>query len=181
MKKVMQLALAGSVCFMMSNQAFASSDDFIVLTETLPVASISCTRNLDFGSLAVLAGNDETTVLIPPDPVPVVDITGSGVFQVGGVSASSARCEYETPNAGLEFVLSGSSGTYVAGTTAVILEDFELTGPSGILNVDVGTDRRVAGSTSPSTLYIGGLLTIPANHTDFGIYTGEVTVTLVDP
>ena len=169
------LALAG--------QALAQETDsatFTASATTQEAISVVCSRNLSFGTLAVQkTGGSQTTVDVPATSGGTATSTGASVYVVEAGQSALCTVSGEDNTGTADGTASlASGGAVFTGTTlaAVPLDD---TGAgTGTLSADIELSQ--AAAVGNGDLYIGGTLTIPANHAVYTTYEATVTLTVTD-
>lgn len=172
---------AGSLVF--AGQALAQETDsatFTASATTQEAISVACSRNLNFGTLAVqTTGGSQTTVNVPATSGGTATSSGSSVYVVS--AGQSALCTVSGENNagtadGTASLASGAAtftGTTLSG---VPLEDTGI--GTGTLSADIELSQATA--VGNGDLFIGGTLTIPANHAEYATYEATVTLTVTD-
>ncbi|MFW6028420.1 MAG: DUF4402 domain-containing protein [bacterium] len=171
-KHLLQLAAAGFG--LLPGIALAGSASFTVSATTQPAVSVTCTDDLQFGMISVEPDNTEGSITV--DATSSATATGSDADVYPATSDSGpAECTITgTSDSDATAQLSATSTTETGAT----LSDVKLMNGDSTLSALVELGK--SGGIGDETLYIGGTLTIPAGHVDWGTYTETITVTVTE-
>lgn len=176
-RKIKRLLLASafaSAAF--GGGALADTATFSSTATTQAALSVTCGTNMRFGTIAVEPSNAAATITVSAasgatatssstaDAYPAASDSGPGECTVTNETGSDATAS-----------LSAATGTF-SGTTlsGMSLSD----GATNTLSADITLNKATA--IANETLFVGGVLSIPAGHTAFATYTGTVTITVTD-
>ncbi|MGL5839369.1 MAG: DUF4402 domain-containing protein [Sphingorhabdus sp.] len=162
MKKMMKFALAGAAAAtaMVSNSAFAATEQAEAKVQILAAVQLSAVTDLDFGIVAASAAGGTVTLGASGTATPV----GSGVVTISGGSAASFQVTQATD--GEVIALSVGNPTALTGPGANI--------PLSALTLSNNT--ITFDSANLQTVYVGGTISIGTNQVP-GNYTGTFDVT----
>lgn len=158
----MKLALAGAVIAtgMMSNAAYAATQQADATVQVLAAVQLSAVSDLDFGVVAASAAGGTVSLGASASAVPV----GSGVIAISGGSAASFQVTQAT---------NGEVIDLTVGNPA------PLTGPGAniaLSGLTLSNNSITFSSTSLQTIYVGGTISLNPNQVA-GTYTGSFDVT----
>lgn len=158
----MKLALAGAVIAtgMMSNAAYAATQQADATVQVLAAVQLSAVSDLDFGVVAASAAGGTVSLGASASAVPV----GSGVIAISGGSAASFQVTQAT---------NGEAIALTVGNPA------PLTGPGAniaLSGLTLSNNSITFSSTSLQTIYVGGTISLNPNQVA-GTYTGSFDVT----
>lgn len=161
------LATTAAAFVASAGSAFADTSTFTVSATTQAGISVSCGQNLSFGTLGVESPSTESVITVAASlgASAVVD-SGTGVTPLSGSQPAVCTVSNETDGDADAALSATSIGLSAAGQTDLTASSLNLSKTTLIGNGD---------------LYVGGSLTIPADHTGFASYTsGTVTVTVTE-
>jgi hypothetical protein len=164
---------AGSLAAM-SVSAMADTADFTVTATTQAALSVTCADNLRFGTIGVEPTNAEATITVAASSGATASSSNLAAVYPEGTSGPAACTVTSEEGGDATASLAGTDGTF-AGTT---LSGLTLASGANTLTADVELSKATA--IGNETFYIGGVLTIPASHTNYGTYTETVTLTVTD-
>ncbi len=158
----MKLALAGAVIAtgMMSNAAYAATQQADATVQVLAAVQLSAVSDLDFGVVAASAAGGTVSLGASASAVPV----GSGVIAISGGSAASFQVTQAT---------NGEVIDLTVGNPA------PLTGPGAniaLSGLTLSNNSITFNSASLQTIYVGGTISLNPNQVA-GTYTGSFDVT----
>ncbi|MCC6480434.1 DUF4402 domain-containing protein [Sphingorhabdus sp.] len=158
----MKLALAGAVIAtgMMSNAAYAATQQADATVQVLAAVQLSAVSDLDFGVVAASAAGGTVSLGASASAVPV----GTGVIAISGGSAASFQVTQAT---------NGEAIALTVGNPA------PLTGPGAniaLSGLTLSNNSITFSSTSLQTIYVGGTISLNPNQVA-GTYTGSFDVT----
>lgn len=158
----MKLALAGAVIAtgMMSNAAYAATQQADATVQVLAAVQLSAVSDLDFGVVAASAAGGTVSLGASASAVPV----GTGVIAISGGSAASFQVTQAT---------NGEVIDLTVGNPA------PLTGPGAniaLSGLTLSNNSITFSSTSLQTIYVGGTISLNPNQVA-GTYTGSFDVT----
>lgn len=159
----MKLALAGAIVAtgMVSNAAYAATEQADATVQVLAAVQLSAVTDLDFGVVAASAAGGTVTIAPVAAPTPSV----SGVVAISGSASASFQVTQATN--GEVIALSVGNPTPLTGSGG---PDIALSGLS------LSTGSIAYSSTTPETVYVGGTITLNPNQ-GAGTYTGTFDVT----
>lgn len=153
-----------------------ATDDFTASVTTYAAVGIDCGTNLTFGRAYVAASNSEAIITLTSSGTvssndPSVAVTGGAAGQctISGLQGADTA----------SLTIAGGGGTPAnGGLTGVTLSDGSAPNLTAALQVGTaGTLISGGRSGQTGTVPIHGTVTIPASHTDFGLYTATITAT----
>lgn len=158
----MKLALAGAVIAtgMMSNAAYAATQQADATVQVLAAVQLSAVSDLDFGVVAASAAGGTVSLGASASAVPV----GTGVIAISGGSAASFQVTQAT---------NGEVIDLTVGNPA------PLTGPGAniaLSGLTLSNNSITFNSASLQTIYVGGTISLNPNQVA-GTYTGSFDVT----
>jgi Mat/Ecp fimbriae major subunit len=157
----MKLALAGAVIAtgMVSNAAYAATEQANATVDVLAAVQINVIDTLDFGVVAASAAGGTVTIGTGSNTP-----TASGVTAISGGSRGSFQVTQATN--GETIALSASNPTpLTSGANSIVLSGLALS-----------TNSIVFNSASLQTVYVGGTISLGASQ-PAGNYTGTFDVT----
>ena len=172
--KLFLIGTGAAACTLLPGLAMAGSTSFSVSATTQPAVSVRCSEDLQFGTVAVVPDNSEGTVTIDAtssataigsdsDVYPTTSDSGPAACTITGSSDSNATAQ-----------LSATS----TSTSGADLSDIRLYDGDSSLSADIVLGK--SSGIGDETVYIGGTLTIPANHVDWGTYSETITLTITE-
>ena len=146
----MKLALAGAVIAtgMMSNAAYAATQQADATVQVLAAVQLSAVSDLDFGVVAASAAGGTVSLGASASAVPV----GTGVIAISGGSAASFQVTQAT---------NGEAIALTVGNPA------PLTGPGAniaLSGLTLSNNSITFSSTSLQTIYVGGTISLNPNQ-----------------
>jgi Mat/Ecp fimbriae major subunit len=162
MKKMMKLALAGAAIAtgMVSNAAYAATEQADATVQVLAAVQLSAVSDLDFGVVAASAAGGTVTVGASAAATP----SASGVIAISGGSAASFQVTQATNGEIIDLTVDNPA---------------PLTGPGADITLSGLTLSNASitfNSASLQTVYVGGTITLNPNQVA-GTYTGTFDVT----
>jgi len=185
LKSTLAIGLSASVLLFGGNAA-AETGTFTASVTIRSGLSIICSQNLSFGLISLSAANVADTITVASANNSVARGTGAvGVIVAGGTNGlckiSNGNNKTSTASLAVADALA-SPGTFgVATLTQVGL--FAAAGGSPLLaNVILSKAAAIsAADTGGDTIYIGGVLTIPATFAQArGAYSRTIVLTITD-
>lgn len=176
MRKLL-LATTAAAFVASAGSAFAeeASATFDATATTQAAISVSCGTNLRFGTLSVHGSNAEATVTVGASDGGTASSSNTSAVYAAAADSGNGACTISNETGGdATASLAGSAGTF-SGTT---LSGTTLSDGTNTLSADIELSK--AANISSETIYVGGTLTIPANHTNFGAYSDTITLTVTD-
>lgn len=158
----MKLALAGAVIAtgMVSNAAYAATEQADATVQVLAAVQLSAVSDLDFGVVAASAAGGTVSLGASAAAVPV----GTGVIAISGGAAASFQVTQATNGEVID--LSVGNPTPLTGPGAnIALSGLTLSNSSITFN-----------SAALQTVYVGGTISLNPNQVA-GTYTGSFDVT----
>lgn len=155
--------------------ALEDTSTFTASATTQAAIAVDCTAQLNFGSIAVKPSNVQAIITLSAADGSISSNATSTVDVVAG--HQRAEC-----------TVTGENGTDAQAALALAdatwsspnLSNVVLTGPDAQTLTATLTLSKVS-AIGNEKLYVGGALTIPANHTGFGVYTSSpITLTVTD-
>jgi hypothetical protein len=162
----MKLALASAVIAtgMVSNAAYAATEQADATVQVLAAVQLTAVSDLDFGVVAASAAGGTVTIGASGTATPVA----TGVTAISGGAAASFKVAQASNGETIAF--SVSNPTALAGPgTSIPLSGLTLSQSTLVYNSSLGL------AAQPS-IYVGGTISIGANQTA-GTYTGTFDVT----
>lgn len=158
----MKLALAGAVIAtgMVSNAAYAATEQAQATVDVLTAVAITVDSGLNFGVVAASAAGGTVSVAASAVAVPI----GTGVVPISGGNAGAFRVTQGTNNSVLNLTASNPT-PLTSGGNQIVLSGLTLSANSITFN-----------SASITPVYVGGTISLGANQ-PAGTYTGTFDVT----
>lgn len=159
----MKLALAGAVIAtgMVSNAAYAATEQAQATVDVLTAVAVVVDAPLDFGVVAASAAGGTVTI----GASAAATATGSGVLAISGSSAGAFHVSQAT---------NGETIALSVGNPST------LTGPGGaamsLSLLTLSANSIIFSSTTPETVYVGGTLAVNPSQ-GAGTYNGTFDVT----
>lgn len=158
----MKLALAGAVIAtgMVSNAAYAATENAQAAVDVLAAVELTEYQRLDFGVVAASAAGGTVTVGASGAALPV----GTGVLAISGGAAARFR------------VTQATNGSVIALTVG---NPAPLTGPGAniaLSGLTLSANSITYNSATPQDIYVGGTISLNPNQVA-GVYTGSFDVT----
>lgn len=158
----MKLALAGAVIAagMVSNAAYAATEQADATVQVLAAVQLSAVSDLDFGVVAASAAGGTVSLGASAAAVPV----GTGVIAISGGAAASFQ------------VTQATNGEVIALSVG---NPAPLTGPGAniaLSGLALSNSSITFNSASLQTVYVGGTISLNPNQLA-GTYTGSFDVT----
>jgi hypothetical protein len=176
-KTTFRLLAAGAlVALAMPTVAAAQATDTLTARATIQSAfTVECTGDLDFGTLLIAPSNSSRSVTVAASDSATPTSNGPDVTVQEGTGGPVACAVTNPEGASGSVTLDGASGNFSGSELSDIVLSFEsntLTGSAEVSkNSSVGTE----------TIFVGGSLTIPSNHTAFGTYQSDaITITITN-
>lgn len=177
-RKIKLLAATAAVGAASITGALADTATFTASGTTQAALSVTCGTNLRFGTIAVEPTNAAAVISVAAssgatasssstaDAYPAAADSGPGACTVTNETGTNATAS-----------LSATTGTWTSPTLAgVTLSDGGATPKTLTADITLGKTSGIGNET----LYIGGDLDIPANHTAYATVTGTITITVTD-
>lgn len=153
-----------------------ATDDFTASVTTGAAVGIDCGTNLSFGRAYVSASNSEAIITLTSGGT--VSSNHASVAVAGGAAGQCTISGLQGADTA-SLTIAGGGGTPASGgLTGVTLSDGSA--PDLTATLQVGTaGTLISGGRSGQTgaVPIHGTVTIPASHTNFGLYTATITAT----
>lgn len=166
---------AGSAaCALVPGIAIAGSASFTVSATTQPAVAVSCSENLRFGTISVEPNNSEGTITVAASSSGSATGSNSDVYPSASESGPASCTVTNSSGSDAGAQLSAAS----TGVSGAALSDVRLTDGNNSLSADIALSK--ASGIGNETLYIGGTLTIPAGHVNWGTYSETITVTITE-
>lgn len=170
---------AGSLAF--AGQALAQETDnttFTASATTQEAIAVSCSQNLNFGTLAVDPnGATAATVTVAASSGATASSNNPEVYVVDGGQVAVCTVSGENGTDGTASLAATGAGAFSVDTLpAVPLEDQG----AGTGNLSADITLSSATGIGDGDLYIGGALTVPAGHAVYSTYQATVTLTVTD-
>ena len=158
----MKLALAGAIVAtgMVSNAAYAATEQTDATVQVLSAVQLSAVSTLNFGVVAASAAGGTVTLGASAAAIPVA----TGVIAISGGSAGSFQVTQAT---------NGELIDLTVGNAA------PLTGPGAniaLSGLTLSNNNITFSSSSLQTVYVGGTISLNPNQAS-GTYTGTFDVT----
>jgi hypothetical protein len=166
---------AGMVaCGLLPGPAVADSASFTVSVTTQPKVSVSCSEDLRFGTISVAPDNGEGTITVDAASNAVATGSSLDVYPAGSDSGAAACTISNATGSGATAQLS-AAGSGVSGAT---LSDIRLVNGDSSLSASIQLGK--SSGIGNETVYVGGTLTIPADHMNWGSYSQTITLTVTE-
>jgi hypothetical protein len=158
----MKLALAGAVIAtgMVSNAAYAATEQAQATVDVLAAVAITVDSGLDFGIVAASATGGTVTIGASSAATAV----GTGVIAISGSSAGSFHVSQATNGETIDLTVGNPSSLTGPGA------------PIALSGLGLSASSIVYSSTTPETVYVGGTISLNPNQTA-GAYTGTFDIT----
>ncbi|MBK7161938.1 MAG: DUF4402 domain-containing protein [Sphingomonadales bacterium] len=158
----MKLALAGAVIAtgMVSNAAYAATEQAQATVDVLAAVAITVDAPLDFGVVAASATGGTVTI----GASAAATAAGTGVIAISGSSAGRFHVSQATNGETIDLTVGNPSSLTGPGA------------PIALSGLGLSTSSIVYSSTTPETVYVGGTISLNPNQTA-GAYTGTFDVT----
>ena len=177
MKRFTLAVLGAGSLFAMSASAMADTDTFTATATTQAALTVTCTENLRFGNIGIEPSNSAATITVAASSGATASSDHASVYPASGSGPASCTVANED-GANATASLAGGGGTWTAPT----LSGITLTDGTNNLTATatLSETANIGDGSGGDTLYIGGTLSIPANHLVFTTYTETLTLTVTD-
>lgn len=172
--KLFLIGTGAAACTLLSGVAMAGSASFTVSATTQPAISVSCSEDLRFGTVSVEPNNGQGTITVEATSSATATGSGSEVYPASSDSGPAACTITNSSDADATAQLSATS----TSTSGAALSDIRLTDGDRSLSADIVLGK--SSGIGDETVYIGGTLTIPADHADWGSYSETITLTVTE-
>jgi spore coat protein U-like protein len=174
MMKMLLIGTGAAACVLLPGLAMAGSASFTVSATTQPAISVSCSEDLNFGTVSVEPNNNEGTITVDANSSATASGSNSDVYPATSESGPAACTITNSSDSDATAQLSATS----TSTSGAELSDIRLTDGDNSLSADIMLGK--ASGIGNETVYIGGILTIPADHVDWGTYSETITLTVTE-
>lgn len=154
-----------------------ATDDFTASVTTSAAVGIDCGTNLSFGRAYVAATNSEAVITLTSGGT--VSSNHASVAVTGGAAGQCTISGLTGGDLTSLTIAGGGGATASGGLTGVTLSDGSPPNLIATLQVGAGGTPITGGRSglANGAVPIHGTVTIPASHTDFGLYTATITAT----
>lgn len=172
--KMFLFGTGAAACALLPGVAMAGSASFTVSVTTQPAISVSCSQDLSFGTVSVEPDNSEGTITVDATGSATATGSSSDVYPARSESGPAACTITNSSDSDATAQLSATS----TSTSGAELSDIRLADGPNAVSADIVLGK--SSGIGNETVYIGGTLTIPADHVDWGTYSETITLTVTE-